>query len=136
MERFFVLQPLVEAVTADYPAFRARLAAVQSSQSDAAARGAIGAVLQAMTTPIYAQRLAPDGAGLLGERTVVLENDRGWEAHLVEGVWVTRHRGKYYMLYSGNDFSTAEYGIGAAVADAPLGPYCKIEGPLLRSTAR
>ena len=135
MERFFVLQPLVEAVTADYPVFRARLAAV-AERTDPAARGAIGAVLRAMRTPIYAQRLAPDGVGLLGERAVVLENDRAWEAHLVEGVWVVGHRGKYYMLYSGNDFSTDEYGIGAAVADAPLGPYRKMEGHLLRSTAR
>jgi hypothetical protein len=37
---------------------------------------AAGAVLEAMRTPIYAQKLAPDGAGLVGERAVVLENDR------------------------------------------------------------
>jgi arabinan endo-1,5-alpha-L-arabinosidase len=41
------------------------------------------------------------------------------------------------MLYSGNDFSTDDYGIGIGIgiADAPLGPYRKADGMLLRSTA-
>ena len=86
-------------------------------------------------TPIYAQRLAPDGLGILDERALVLENDLAWEAHLVEGVWVAERGGRYYMFYSGNDFSTARYGVGVAVAGSPLGPYRKADGPLLRSTA-
>jgi hypothetical protein len=135
MERFSVQQVLIEVVTADFPAFRERLAELSGKQADAAARDAIGAVLQAMKTPVYAQRLAPDGRSLLGGRTLVLENDRGWEAHLVEGMWVAEHGGRYYMFYSGNDFSTAQYGIGAAIADSPLGPYRKMDEPLLRSTA-
>ena len=65
----------------------------------------------------------------------MLQNDREWEGHPVEGVWVTERRGKYYMFYAGNDFSTARYGIGMAVADAPQGPYRRMEEPLLRSTA-
>ncbi|HEX2210849.1 MAG TPA: family 43 glycosylhydrolase, partial [Longimicrobium sp.] len=61
--------------------------------------------------------------------------DQPWEAHLIEGVWVARHGGRYYAFYAANDFSTARYGIGVAVADAPLGPYRKRPEPLLRSTA-
>jgi hypothetical protein len=71
----------------------------------------------------------------VGGRTKIIENDQPWEAHLVEGVWVTKQGGKYYLMFAGNDFSTALYGIGAAVADSPLGPYRKMDGPLLRSTA-
>jgi hypothetical protein len=65
---------------------------------------------------------------------VVLENDQVWEAHLIEGIWVTEQDGKFFMFYSGNDFSTPEYGTGAAIADSPLGPYRKMKQPLLRST--
>jgi len=134
MERFFILQGLVEAVVADYPAFRERLAGLLGQQIDKAAQDAIAEVLRLTRTPVYAQRLDPDGLVLIGERRQVLQNDREWEGHLVEGVWVTEHQGRYYMLYAGNDFSTARYGIGVAVADTPLGPYQKTEEPLLRST--
>ena len=135
MERFFVQQPLVEAVADRFAAVRARLAALLASEADTTARGAIRGVLDAMRTPIRAQRLTPDGRGLEGERTLVLENDLEWEAHLIEGTWVARHGGRHYLFYAGNDFSTARYGIGVAVADAPLGPYRKMPEPLLRSTA-
>lgn len=135
MERFFIQQPLVEAVTEDFAAVRGRLAGLREREPDAGVRDSIGAVLDAMRTPIWGQRLAPDGRSLVGERTLVLENDQEWEAHLIEGIWVARHGGKHYLFYAGNDFSTARYGIGAAVADAPLGPYRKLPEPLLRSTA-
>lgn len=131
MEQFFVLQPLIEAVTADHTAFAARLAACARARPDQA--GSLGAVMTALTTRIFAQPLSADGRTLEGERVVVLENDQPWEAHLIEGVWVTRQAGRFHMLYAGNDFSTAHYAIGAAVADHPLGPWRKT-GPLLRSS--
>lgn len=135
MERFFVQQTLIEAVASDFSAFRDRLAGLFGRQSDGATRDAISDILRLTRTPVYAQRLTPDGLGLVGERMAVLQNDLAWEGHLVEGVWVTERGGKYYMFYAGNDFSTPEYGIGVAVADSPLGPYRKMDGPLLRSTA-
>jgi hypothetical protein len=135
MECFFVQQPLVEAVTSRFSAVRGRLRALLEREADAEVREAVAAVLHAMRTPIWAQRLTPDGRGLAGERTLVLENDQEWEAHLIEGVWVARHGGRNYLFYAGNDFSTADYGIGVAVADSPLGPYRKQPQPLLRSTA-
>jgi arabinan endo-1,5-alpha-L-arabinosidase len=135
MERFFVQQLLVEAVVDHFAAVRDGLGALLTREADAAVRQAIRGVLDAMRTPIWAQRLAPDGRSLKGERTLVLENDLEWEAHLVEGIWIARHGGKHYLFYAGNDFSTARYGIGVAVADAPLGPYRKMPEPLLRSTA-
>ncbi|WP_155647716.1 family 43 glycosylhydrolase, partial [Erythrobacter donghaensis] len=65
--------------------------------------------------------------------TIVLTNDQEWEGHLIEGPWVTLQEGRYWMFYAGNDFGTPAYGIGVAVADHPLGPYVKQEGPLLKS---
>ena len=134
MERFFILQGLVEAVISNFPALRERLTGLLEQQTDPAAKDKIAEVLRLTRTPVYVQRLDPVEFVLLGERRQVLQNDREWEGHLVEGVWVTAHQGKYYMFYAGNDFSTARYGIGAAVADSPLGPYRKTEEPFLRST--
>ena len=134
MERFFVQQLLVEAVVDRFAEVRERLARLLARDGDAEVRESVRAVLGAMRTPVWAQRLAPDGRSLEGERTLVLENDQEWEAHLVEGAWITRRGGKSYLFYAGNDFSTARYGIGVAVADAPLGPYRKLPEPLLRST--
>lgn len=135
MERFFVQQVLVEAVTADFTEFQARLAALLDREPDADVRAAMRDVQAALRTPIQAQRLSPDGRSLAGAPTRVLENDLAWEAHLIEGVWVAPHGGRYYLFYAGNDFSTARYGIGVAVADRPLGPYRKRDEPVLRSTA-
>ncbi|HEX8483652.1 MAG TPA: glycoside hydrolase family 43 protein [Allosphingosinicella sp.] len=124
MERFFLMQPLIEAALANWRPVRQALEQC----------GLAGAILEAMSTPIYAQRIAPDGASFLGEPTVVLANDQDWEGHLIEGPWVTRQQGRYWLFYAGNDFSTPAYGIGVAVADHPLGPYVKQTEPLLRST--
>jgi hypothetical protein len=78
--------------------------------------------------------IADDGRSLLHDGKVVLCNDLDWEGHLIEGPFVSRQEGRYWLFYAGNDFSTPSYGIGVAVADHPLGPYAKQGEPLLRST--
>jgi beta-xylosidase len=93
------------------------------------------AIVDAMTTPIRAQRMSEDGRSLIGQDQIVLSNDMDWEGHLIEGPFVTRQNGRYWLFYAGNDFSTPAYGIGVAVADHPLGPYTKQEEPLLKSTS-
>ena len=135
MERFFVQHTLVEAVAETFSATCERLRALARGRARGDALGAsVRAVLRVMRTPVYARRLSADGLKLIGRRTKVIENDQPWEGHLVEGVWVTKQAGKYHLLFAANDFATGRYGIGAAVADSPLGPYRKMEGPLLRST--
>lgn len=125
MQRFFLMKTLIEAVTDNWDHARAVLAA----EPEAAL------IVEAMTTPIHAQRISPDGA-LIGEDRRVLVNDLPWEGHLVEGPWVTRQSGRYWMFYAGNDFGTPAYGIGVAVADHVLGPYVKQAEPLLRTTTQ
>lgn len=50
--------------------------------------------------------------------------DRDWPAwHTVEGPFVVQHDGRYYCFYSGGNWETAQYGVGYAVAEHPLGPY-------------
>jgi hypothetical protein len=124
MERFFLMQPLIEAALANWAPVRQ---ALERS-------GLAASILEAMRTPIYAQRLAEDGASLVGQPIAVLANDLDWEGHLIEGPFLTRQDGLYYLFYAGNDFSTPAYGIGVAVADHPFGPYRKHAEPLLRST--
>lgn len=124
MERFFLMQPLIEAVLANWDRVLAGLAGVEEA----------AAILDAMRTTIHAQRLAEDGEDLAGEDRVVLVNDQDWEGHLIEGPWVTFQQGRYWLFYAGNDFGSPAYGIGVAVADHPLGPYRKRGAPLLRST--
>lgn len=127
MERFFALQSLIDAVAGSFRKVWTLLA--ESGDEKAMT------VVEAMRTPIFAQRLTADGLSLTGERRAVLVNDLQWEGHLIEGPWVTRQDGRYYLFYAGNDFSTAEYGIGVAVSDHVFGPYRKRGRPLLRSTA-
>ena len=124
MERFFLMQPLIEAALSNWDKVRQALADY----------GLARTILDAMTTPVRAQRIAPDGRSLVGEDTIVLCNDLDWEGHLIEGPFVTRQEKRYWLFYAGNDFSTPSYGIGVAVADHPLGPYVKQGEPLLRST--
>ena len=122
MERFFFMQPLIEAVLDNWNHVKAKLA----DDPDAAM------IHEAMSTPIYAQRLSESGE-LYGDDVVVLVNDLDWEGHLIEGPWVTLQEGRYWLFYAGNDFGTPAYGIGVAVADHPLGPYVKQPEPLLKS---
>ena len=125
MTRFFVMQPLIEAALANWKQVKAALVGFGLAAET---------ILEAMTTPVRAQRIADDGRSLIGENRIVLTNDLDWEGHLIEGPFVTHQDGRYWLFYAGNDFSTPAYGIGVAVADHPLGPYLKQGEPLLQST--
>jgi hypothetical protein len=133
MVQFFALQPLIEAAAVDLAGFERRLAAaiVTASLQE---RILMAQALEALRTRIYAQRLSPDARRLEGAPAVILQNDLPWEGHLIEGVWIASEAGRYHLLYAGNDFSTAHYGIGAAVADSPCGPYRKSSEVFLSST--
>ena len=124
MERFFLMQGIIEAAIANWQ--RVKDVLVGSRLADP--------ILEAMTTPVRAQRIAADGRSLVGQSKVVLANDLDWEGHLIEGPFCTLQNGRYWLFYAGNDFGTPAYGIGVAVADHPLGPYRKQGEPLLKST--
>ncbi|GHE23253.1 glycoside hydrolase family 43 protein [Sphingobacterium griseoflavum] len=51
-----------------------------------------------------------------------------WEKSLgkvAEGASVIRQGPTYYLLYSGNDFRSLDYGVGFATASSPTGPWIK-----------
>ncbi|MDQ3290881.1 MAG: glycoside hydrolase family 43 protein [Bacteroidota bacterium] len=134
MERFLFNQVFIESIIAKYLLFFDRLTEIRKDKPTPI-QEAIQEVQQFMKTPMYIQELSEDGSSLVGERTKIIENDLAWEAHLVEGMWVTQHQNKFYLFYAGNDFSTDQYGIGVAIADSLLGPYRKMPQPFLQSTA-
>jgi hypothetical protein len=87
--------------------------------------------------PIYGielnknQRFNP--IGKKAELFNLVEEKHGWERFgdnhtstmegYMEGAWLTKHNGKYYMQYAapGTEFNV--YGDGVYMADKPLGPY-------------
>jgi arabinan endo-1,5-alpha-L-arabinosidase len=136
METFFILQPLIDAAIEDFPRFRSRLKHLGEDEVlPDGVRALAQDALTATRTAIRAQPIRPDGTALFGEPRTILENDLEWEAHLVEGPWISRIHDRYVMFYAANDFSTDRYGVGVATAAHPLGPYHKAPEPLLQSTS-
>ena len=85
-------------------------------------------------TYLYGSRLGMDGRRLAGEPVRLLRNDAAWEAHVIEAPQMVRHDGRWYLFYSANAFDSAEYALGYATCDGPLGPCHKApENPVLRS---
>jgi xylan 1,4-beta-xylosidase len=87
-------------------------------------------------TPIYGVELNPKTFDLIGQPVECLNSDtanHGWERPgdyntknqrpYVEGAWMTKHDGKYYLQYAvpGTEFKS--YADGLYVASSPLGPF-------------
>lgn len=62
-----------------------------------------------------------------------------WEhrqARVAEGPAVVKHKGKYYLTYSCNDYQSQDYAVGVAVAESVMGPYERHpENPILHRHA-
>ncbi len=88
-------------------------------------------------TRIFAQEVDQSGTTFVGPRTVVLRKGLAWEgAKGVEGPWVMKKDGLYYMFYSGNLYSDPAYAIGVARSRDPLTAFTKMGDPILRSGKR
>jgi beta-xylosidase len=84
---------------------------------------------------IVSQELAADGRSLVGEAQTLVQANQSWEAGVVEAPSMVGYEGRYYLFYSGNDWSTSSYAVSYAVCDTPLGPCTKpVDGPWLTST--
>lgn len=86
-------------------------------------------------TTVYIREVAADGVTFVGERREILENDQPWEHDLVEGLWMLERDGWYYLLYSGNNYTTDKYAMGVARSRSPLGPFEKSPERLLSTGA-
>ena len=85
---------------------------------------------QGLPTPIWAQRLTEDLLHLTGGKTQLIVNDQPWEEGIVEGPYILRHGGRFYLFYAGNSCCGREcrYAEGVARADRLLGPWEKFPG--------
>lgn len=66
-----------------------------------------------------------------GEPLQLLLPTEEWEMKhvpVIEAPWIIRHKGVYYLLYSGGSADTEHYAIGYATAKHPLGPFSKYRG--------
>ncbi len=61
-----------------------------------------------------------------------------WETRdcsIVEGPFVLKHKGKYYLTYSANHTRSEDYAVGCAVSDHPMGPFTKVSyNPILKKS--
>jgi len=104
-------------------------------------------------TGIMVVELKSDLTGVVGTPTNCIRNDRPWErtpldpsfevlnrvfetgrwesycasSYTVEGPTVIKRHGKYVLFYSANDFRSPDYCVCVAVADAPCGPWRKLQ---------
>ncbi|MGO8863880.1 MAG: glycoside hydrolase family 43 protein [Acidimicrobiales bacterium] len=72
---------------------------------------------------IWSERLNAAGTGFAGTApTELLTADQGWEAGVIEAPDLVLSGGRYFLLYSGNNWDSANYAVGVAICSGPLGP--------------
>jgi beta-xylosidase len=78
-------------------------------------------------TPLWAQQMDERTYKLVGQRKEILRNDVPWEGNLVEGPYIMRRNGWFYMFYAGNACCTREcnYAMGVARSKTLLGKWEK-----------
>jgi arabinan endo-1,5-alpha-L-arabinosidase len=61
--------------------------------------------------------------------------DAVFDWHTLEGPFVRKRAGRYWLFYSGGSWQQAGYGVSYAVADHPMGPYSEPQpGPVILET--
>jgi xylan 1,4-beta-xylosidase len=78
-------------------------------------------------TPIWLQRLNGDGTKLIDEPHELIRNDAAWEGGVVEGPYILRRNGWFYLFYSGNGCCGVgcNYALGVARSRSLFGPWQK-----------
>ena len=88
---------------------------------------------------LYGVELSRDLKTLVGTPVIVLAPRQAWASHASvggEGPAVFKRNGKYYLMYSSNDYYTKWYAVGYATSSSPLGPFTDqtLDNPLLSSS--
>ena len=84
---------------------------------------------------IYVAKMKEDFSDILPETvkecitaTEPWENTASSAWPVTEGPTVLKHKNRYYLFYSANDFRNIDYAVGYAVATHPYGPWKKYSG--------
>lgn len=69
---------------------------------------------------------------------MLLKATSSWEVDpckVVEGPFMLKHNGLYYLMYSGSDYGSKKYAVGYAISESPLGDFDRYEAnPILSYT--
>ena len=87
---------------------------------------------------LYSRQLNAEGTAYAeGSSTnVLITHQPGWEGNTIENPSMINFRGVYYLFFSGNAFTTANYATGYAICAGPAGPCQRPStGPLLSSAS-
>lgn len=71
---------------------------------------------------LFGAALTPDGLAFAGPPVRVLAATAGWQHGVIENPSMTSGEGAFWLVYSGASWMTANYAMGFARCDAPLGP--------------
>ncbi|MBR5459844.1 MAG: glycoside hydrolase family 43 protein [Clostridia bacterium] len=97
-------------------------------------------------TNIFGCEMSEDLQSLVGEPRRLIAPEQAWELRtsymkdgeircVVEGPFVLKQEGKYYLTYSANATQSPFYAVGYAVSDSPLGEYKKYsKNPILKKS--
>ena len=83
--------------------------------------GGFKIIVQPMADPLHKK----------GERKVIIRPTEEWEkrsGEVTEGPFMLKHKGTYYLTYSGTGADSPNYGIGYATSKSPTGPFVKYAG--------
>lgn len=91
-----------------------------------------------LPTILWSARLSDDGTKLISEPKELIRNDARWEGAVVEGPFVVRRNGWFYLFYSGSGCCGAgcNYAMGVARSRSLHGPWEKhAKNPILAGNA-
>lgn len=85
---------------------------------------------------LWGYELAEDLTSVKQETGVLLAKAEGWEDRTIEGPYMIKHDGVYYLTYSGSQFESVNYAVGYLTSDRPLGKFTRYAyNPILQSTS-
>ena len=82
---------------------------------------------------IYIRAFDFANLSFLEEPTLLISADREYEKNVVEGPWMIKTKGFYYLFYSVSGYGDPMYAVGVARSEALKGPYEKSETPVLHT---
>ncbi|MHB1854931.1 MAG: glycoside hydrolase family 43 protein [Acidimicrobiales bacterium] len=71
---------------------------------------------------LWSQPVTGDWTALAGSATAILGLSQRWQGSVVEAPAMVSQGGRYFLLYSGNNWDSAAYAIGYAVCRSVAGP--------------
>ena len=89
-------------------------------------------------TTIKSRALSGDGLSFApgSSPVVILQTELPWDGNSIENPSMIKYGGTYWLIYSGNEWESANYRMGQASCAGPLGPCSRTSGsPLIENTA-